>query len=103
MYLFILTTLLSLFITILYYYGITRYLTLYIKDTNSYLENYKNLDKADNETKVIISLSVPPEKIDKIRPMINSILDQTVKVNQIVLNLPNNKDYKIPKEYENIF
>lgn len=103
MYLFIFMTLISLLITILYYYGITRYLTLCVKDTNSYLENYKNLDKADKETKVIISISVQPDKIDKIKPMINSILDQTVRVNQIVLNLPNNKEYKIPKEYENIF
>ena len=76
---------------------------LHVKDTNVYLENYKNLDKADKEKKVIISLSVDPNKIDKIKPMINSILDQTVRVNQIVLNLPNDKDYKIPKDYENIF
>lgn len=103
MYLFIFMTILSLIVTILYYYGIVRYFTLYIKDTNSYLENYKNLDKAHKEKKVIISLSVQPEKIDKIKPMINSILDQTVGVNQIVLNLPNNKHYNIPKEYENIF
>ena len=103
MYLFIFITLLSLIISLLYYFGLTRYFTLCTKDTNKYLENYKNLDKADKEMKVIISLSVRPEKIDKIKPMINSILDQTVKVNQIVLNLPNNKEYNIPKEYENVF
>ena len=103
MYLFIFMTLLSLIISLLYYFGLTRYFTLYFKSTNTYLENYKNLDKADNKKKVIISLSVKPEKIHKIKPMINSILDQTVKVNQIVLNLPNNKEYNIPKEYENIF
>jgi hypothetical protein len=103
MYLFISMTILSLIVTILYYYGIIRYFTLHVKDTNSYLENYKNLDKAFKEKKIIISLSVRPEKIDKIKPMINSILDQTVGANQIVLNLPNNQDYNIPKEYENIF
>ena len=103
MYLFIVMTILSLIITLLYYYGIIRYFMLHVKDTNVYLENYKNLDKADKEKKVIISLSVDPNKIDKIKPMINSILDQTVRVNQIVLNLPNDKDYKIPKDYENIF
>jgi hypothetical protein len=103
MYLFIFITVLSLLITVLYYYGITRYLMLYIKDTNIYLENYKNLDKVDTDKKVIISISVQPEKINKIKPMINSILDQTVKVNQIVLNLPNNKEYNIPKKFEKIF
>ena len=103
MYLFIFITILSLIITVLYYFGIIRYVLLYFKNTNSYLEKYKNLDQADKEKKVIISISVAPDKILKIKPMINSILDQTVKVNQIVLNLPNNIEYDIPKEYENIF
>lgn len=103
MYLFIFMTLVSLLYTILYYYGIIRYLNLHIKDTHSYLENYKNLDRADNNKNVIISLSVQPDKINKIRPMINSILDQTVRVNQIVLNIPNNKNYDIPNEYKDIF
>ena len=103
MYLFIFITILSLIITVLYYFGIIRYVLLYFKNTNSYLEKYKNLDQADKEKKVIISISVAPDKILKIKPMINSILDQTVKVNQIVLNLPNNIEYDIPKEYETIF
>ena len=103
MYLFIFITVLSLLITLLYYYGVTRYLMLHIKDTNGYLENYKNLDKANIDKKVIISISVQPQKIDKINPMINSILDQTVKVNQLVLNLPNNKEYNIPKKFKDIF
>ena len=34
-------------------------------------------------------------------PMLKSILDQTVKVNQIVLNLPED-NYNIPKEYNDI-
>lgn len=71
--------------------------------TNSYLENYKKLDRADDVKNVIVSLSVLPDKINKIRPMINSILDQTVRVNQIVLNIPKDKKYNIPPEYKNIF
>jgi len=103
MYLFIFMTLVSLLYTILYYYGITRYLYLHTKGTNSYLQNYKKLDRAYNDKNVIISLSVQPDKINKIRPMINSILDQTVRVNQIVLNIPNNKNYNVPSEYKDIF
>jgi hypothetical protein len=101
MYLFIILTILSLIITLLYYFGIIRYFQLHFDNTEKYLENYKNLDKASNN-KVIISLSTTPEKIKKIRPMINSLLDQTVKVDNIFLNLPQDKNYDIPEDYKKI-
>ena len=76
--LFIFMTILSLIITILYYFGIVRYLELHIRENKKYLENYKKLEK-NYDKKVIISMSSTPKNIDKMDPMLNSLLDQTVK------------------------
>jgi len=87
---------------ILSYFGIIRYLKLHVDSHSNYIENYKKLNKASENNKVILSLSSNTKKINKIMPMLKSILDQTVKVDQIVLNLPPGDNYNIPKEYNNI-
>jgi hypothetical protein len=102
MYLFIILTVISLIITLLYYFGIIRYFQMHFSSTEKYLENYKNLDKASDKSKVIISFSTTPEKIKKLKPMLNSLLDQTVRVDNIVLNLPKTQEYDIPDEYKNV-
>ena len=102
MYLFIILTVISLIITLLYYFGIIRYFQMHFSSTEKYLENYKNLDKASDKSKVIISFSTTPEKIKKIKPMLNSLLDQTVRVDNIVLNIPKNQEYDVPDEYKKI-
>ena len=103
---FIIITIIPLLITILYYYGITRYIQLHYENPNKYIENYKNLPKIpDIENKIIISFTTTPDRIKKINPMLNSILDQTVKIDQIVLNIPGNckgKTYNVPNNYKNI-
>jgi hypothetical protein len=101
MNLFIFITIISIIITFLYYFGIIRYLELHICNHKKYLEKYKNLDKASDK-KVVISFTTTPEKVKKLKPFINSLLDQTVKVDNIVLNIPKNKEYNIPHEYNNI-
>lgn len=99
---FVILTTFSMIFIILSYYGIIRYLKLHIDSHSKYIENYKNLPKASENNKVIISFSSNINKINKIMPMLKSILDQTVKVDQIVLNLPPNDNYNIPKEYNDI-
>jgi hypothetical protein len=98
---FIITTILSLTLSILIYFGILRYIKLHFVSHEKYLENYKNIPKAKNK-KIVISMTTTPEKIKKLKPVINSILDQTIKVDQIVLNIPKNKEYDIPQEYKDI-
>jgi len=99
---FLILTIVPLIITILYYFGIFRYFQLHSKSSEKYIKNYKNLNKA-SDNKVIISFTTTPNRILKIRPMINSILDQTVKVDGIYLNIPEkNEKYKIPKDFNNI-
>ena len=100
---FLILTIVPLIITILYYFGIFRYFKLHSKSSEKYINNYKNLKKASDNYKVIISFTTTPKRISKIRPMLNSILDQTVKVNGIILNIPaNNEEYKILKDFNNI-
>ena len=38
--------------------------------------------------KIIVTLTTSPQRIDKIKPVLSSILTQTYKVNMIILNLP---------------
>ena len=74
-----------------------------LKKCNTYdlINNYKNVKKCTDD-KVVISFSTTPENIGKIKPMLNSLLDQTAKVDQISLNLPDGYTYDIPNECKDI-
>ena len=54
---------LSFLLTLIYYLGFVRYLSLYINPLEKYIDNYKNLDKTKSDKKVIISLSTTPSNI----------------------------------------
>jgi len=100
----IISTIISIIFILCSYFGFVRYFNLYINSSNKYVENYSKLHKV-SENRVVISLSTTPDKIDKIKPMLNSILDQTVKVDQIALVIPDKykgKKYNIPKYINNI-
>ena len=79
----------SLIFSLLLYFGIIRYLNLYIYNPKSYLKKYFELEKAYNK-KVVINLSITNP--DKLKPVINSLLDQTVRVDEISINT----DKKLP-------
>lgn len=86
-------------------YNIYRYLKLHYDSDSEYINNYKYLKKCV-DCRVVISLTTTPDRIKFIKPVIKSLLDQTVKVDQIGLNIPNNDLYKIPKSLKemcNIF
>lgn len=101
----IISTIISLVYTFFSYFGINRYLLCHLKNSESFIENYSNLPKASDD-RIVISFSVTPEKINKLKPFINSILDQTVKVDLIAMiiiqdeNNPNT--YDIPKYIKNV-
>jgi hypothetical protein len=69
--------------------------------TESYAKNYIKLDKASDK-KVVISLTTTPEGTKKLKPVINSLLDQTVRVDEIAISVPYGKDYDIPKDIQNV-
>lgn len=99
-------TRISIFISILYiiylvcdYYGLPRYSRIKRNHDEHLINNYSKLRKASKK-KVVLSINTSPDNIKNIRPMLDSLLDQTVKVDQIVLNVVNEKEYNIPEDYK---
>ena len=92
-------SILSIIISILSYYGIIRYIKLYFsKSVDKYTENYSSLPLASKDKRVIIVLSVQnQDELKNIYPTINSLLDQTVRINQIFLVLPCKSNCNVPE------
>lgn len=65
----------------------------------SLLSNYSNIKKCTPD-KVVVSFTTIPSRVSKMKPMLNSLLDQTVRIDQIALNIPEDVDYDIPKQCE---
>jgi len=80
---------------VLEYYGIIRYYKLHWFSTEKYVKSYSSLEKAD-KNKVVLTFSCPVEKLKNLKPFINSLLDQTVKVDEIALTIPFKNVDKIP-------
>ena len=90
---------------ILLYFGIVRYLTLHVSGTDKLVENYSKLPKA-TEGRVVVSVAADPKDFDKLKPVLSSILDQTVKVDQIGVVVPLKNENNVPeyiKKIANIF
>lgn len=100
-----LSSIFSLIFILLTYYGLTRYINLCIfKDSKTYINNYK-LKNKKNTCKVVISLTftdIYNHQHDNLRPMINSLLDQTAKVDQISINIYPNKNTHFINQYKDI-
>jgi len=97
--LLIISTILSLIMTFFSYFGITRYFSCHVNNCKGFIQNYSKLPKT-SEKRVVISFSVNTNKFNKLKPFLNSILDQTVKVDLIAMIIPDDgrdKDYVIPE------
>lgn len=79
-------------------YGINRYIYLHLNSPEAYIEEYSSLDKA-SEKRIVVSMTTTEDCSDKLIPCINSLLDQTVKVDEICLNIPDK--CKIPENISN--
>lgn len=99
----IVASLLSIIVSILVYFGIIRFIKLYMsKSTEKYIQKYTDLPFASKK-RVVIVLSVQNEtQLKNILPTINSLLDQTARVNQLFLVLPCNTEYDIPENLKKI-
>ena len=86
---------------LLSYFGIVRYLTLHVSGTDKLVEGYSNLPKA-TDGRVVVSFAAKPKDFDKLKPMINSLLDQTVKVDQIGIVVPLTNETEVPDYVKNI-
>lgn len=94
-------SIISLIYLFLVQYGVDRYVFLHHFSTESYLEKYPQLDKADKD-RVVICFSASEKELKKLKPFVNSLLDQTVRVNEIVLNIPYKDMDKVPSEYKKV-
>ena len=50
-------------------------------------EKYDNLPKASN-IRTVVTMTTIPERIDMMKPVLNSLLTQSVRVDEIALNIP---------------
>jgi hypothetical protein len=85
---------------VLLHYGFIRYYRLLRDDTEKYLEPYKNLERAGKDS-VVIAFSLD-ENMKNIKPFLNSLLDQTVKVDDIAVTLHSRHKDKIPENLKKI-
>jgi hypothetical protein len=71
---------------VLSYHGYVRYLSLHMYDTETYIKNYPGLEKTKG--RVVVAFNATEDNINRIKPSVNSILDQGVRVSDIGLTLP---------------
>tara|TARA_B100001059_G_scaffold228649_1_gene260074 strand:- start:469 stop:1017 length:549 start_codon:yes stop_codon:yes gene_type:complete len=72
-----------------------------VSGTDKLVEGYSNLPKA-TDGRVVVSFAAKPKDFDKLKPMINSLLDQTVKVDQIGIVVPLTNETEVPDYVKNI-
>ena len=89
----------AVLILIIVHYNFYRYLMMHldISDETS-IKNYMQKKRAPYQHKIIVSLTTSCNRVKKLKPMIKSILNQTVRIDQIALNV--SKKCKVPEEIE---
>jgi hypothetical protein len=91
----------ALIYLVLAYYGIIRYIKLHATPTESYIGNYTKLPK-ESKDRVTICFAANVEELGKLNPFINSILDQTVRVDDIGLTIPYKDMEKVPENLKKV-
>lgn len=96
----LIASILVLIYLILEYKGVIRRMKLNLYSTEYYTKKYPSLDKADTD-KVIVAFESPPNW-SGIKPFIHSILDQTVRVDELAVIIPQKNIAQIPPEIKPI-
>lgn len=105
---FLVSTVISVIVILMSYFELTRYVLLYVRPTDYYIREYKKIQKTNypEETKrVVVTMSTTPGRMNKLEPVLKSLLDQTMRVDQIALNLPynhNGRKYEVPDQYKKV-
>lgn len=97
----ILIMLLSLLWIVLAYYGYVRYVKLRSGSIDNYAKEYLKSPRASTKHKIIVSMTTTTGNLENIKTSINSILDQTVHADQIIISIPENKDIVLPDYVKN--
>lgn len=105
----IISIVLSLLWIVLSYFGWIRHAEMYIRSPTHFIKSYNNLDHATSNSdgdkkatnKVVISFTTTPDRATKLVPLINSLFDQTVKVDKISLNVDEATSKLVPEDIKN--
>ena len=83
------------------YHGIIRALRLKLYSSEYYINKYPKLPKADKK-KVVLVFSINRDEVKDIKPFINSLLDQTVRVDDIALSVNTEDKDILPEELKKV-
>jgi hypothetical protein len=84
------------------YFDLYRYFIMHYKDPITYLKNYNGLETADSDCKVVIFINRKNNKLLN-SATINSLLDQTVKVDEMCIVVPLDEDKTSYPKYLNVY
>jgi len=83
----IVVSILSILYIFLDYFGLLRFAGLHLFSNEKYKDIYSNLGRYKGDNRVYILINTKTERLSGMKPMINSILDQTVKTDGIIIYL----------------
>jgi hypothetical protein len=92
----ILTLVISVIYVFLAYYGYMRFMKLKYRSCEDYARDYLKLPRVNVKNKVIVSMATTVNDLNDIKSTINSILDQTVHADQIIISIPGSKELMLP-------
>lgn len=99
---FLILSLISSIISVIYvllvYYGLTRHCWLHMVSSDQYIERYETLGKLNK--KIIVGIYT--EDPSKLKPVLNSILDQTVRIDYIMVTVPYDFKGEIPESVKKV-
>uniref|UniRef100_A0A6C0KQD3 Glycosyltransferase 2-like domain-containing protein n=1 Tax=viral metagenome TaxID=1070528 RepID=A0A6C0KQD3_9ZZZZ len=97
----ILILVLSLLWIVLAYFGYVRYVKLRTGSLDHYAQEYLKTPRANTKNKIIVSMTTTTGNLENIKASVNSILDQTVHSDQIIISIPEDKDIVLPDYIKN--
>jgi hypothetical protein len=79
-----------------------RFAALHVLPSQVFIRRFEAAPRPSTPARVVVSLTTIPDRISKIRPTLNSLLDQSRRPDAICLNLPSHarrerRDYDIPE------
>lgn len=83
---FVIRSVIGILISIIVYIGLIRYLYLHFSNPKKHLEKYKTILKAPSNDKIVAVLPVSKGNEKKLKPVLNSLLDQTTKIDGIIVH-----------------
>ena len=100
----IIITILSTIVIIIQYFDLFRYYKLRREEISHYIEKYSDVKPYKSKKSIIVSLNTTPDRIGKIKPVLNSLLDQSIRVNKIIVNVysKSSEPYELPEDYKKV-